>query len=121
MPFYTGVRRAGVPVERTDMVLPVPMGARVLACRVFRSKLPRTEVPVYLIEHHPFFERDDPAAGRSLYQQSMWGGYKSDYPDNAERFVFFSRSVLELIPHLGFAPDVIHANDWQRSEEHTSE
>lgn len=113
MPYYTAVRRAGVPVERTEIVLPVPMGSRVLACRLFRSKLPRTDVPVYLIEHQPFFERDDPAAGRGLYQQSMWGGYKSDYPDNAERFVFFSRAVLELLPHLGFAPDVIHANDWQ--------
>lgn len=113
MPYYTAVRRAGVPVERTEIVLPVPMGSRVLACRLFRSKLPRTDVPVYLIEHQPFFERDDPVAGRGLYQQSMWGGYKSDYPDNAERFVFFARAVLELLPHLGFAPDVIHANDWQ--------
>jgi starch synthase len=113
MPYYTAVRRSRVPVEHTDTVLPVPMGPRVLACRLYRSKLQGTDVPVYLVEHQPFFERDDPAAGRGLYQQSMWGGYKSDYPDNAERFVFFSRAVLELIPHLGFTPDVIHANDWQ--------
>ena len=113
MPFYTAVRRAGVSIERTDLVLPVPMGSRVLACRVFRSHLPHSDVPIYLIEHQPFFERDDPSQGRSLYQQSMWGGYKSDYADNAERFVFFSRAVLELVPHLGFTPDVIHANDWQ--------
>jgi starch synthase len=113
MPYYSAVRRAGVPVSRTEVVLPVPMGPRVLACRLYRSQLPRTEVPVYLVEHQPFFERDDPAAGRGLYQQSMWGGYKSDYPDNAERFIFFSRAVLELVPHLNFAPDVIHANDWQ--------
>jgi starch synthase len=113
MPLYNAVRRAGVPIEGTGVVLPVPMGGRVLACRVFRSQLPGTDVPVYLIEHQPFFERDDPSQGRSLYQQSMWGGYKSDYPDNAERFVFFSRAVLELVPHLGFTPDVIHANDWQ--------
>jgi starch synthase len=80
---------------------------------VFRSRLENSDVPVYLIEHQPFFERDDPAHGRGIYQQTMWGGYKADYPDNAERFVFFSRAVLELVPHLGFAPDVIHANDWQ--------
>ncbi len=113
MPYYNAVRRAAVPVERTDIVLPVPVGGRVLACRLFRSKLPNSDVPVYLVEHQPFFERDDPAKGRSLYQQSMWGGYKADYPDNAERFTFFSRAVLELVPHLGFTPDVIHANDWQ--------
>jgi starch synthase len=113
MPFYNAVRRAGVPVERTGLVLPVPMADRVLACRLFRSHLPHSDVPVYLVEHPPFFERDDPDAGRGLYQQQMPGGYKSDYPDNAERFVFFCRAVLEAVPHLGFTPDVIHANDWQ--------
>jgi starch synthase len=113
MPYYSAVRRAEVPVERTAIVLPVPVGGRALACRVFRSRIPNSDVPVYLIEHQPFFERDDPALGRGLYQQSMWGGYKSDYPDNAERYTFFSRAVLELVPHLGFTPDVIHGNDWQ--------
>jgi starch synthase len=113
MPLYNAVRRSGVSIERTGIVLPVPMGDRVLACRVYRSHLPNTDVPVFLIEHRPYFERDDPAVGRSLYQQSMPGGNKADYWDNGERFVFFSRSVLELIPHLGFPPDVIHANDWQ--------
>jgi starch synthase len=113
MPFYNAVRRSGASIERTPIVLPVPVGGRVLACRVFRSRLPNCDVPVYLIEHQPFFERDDPAQGRGLYQQSMWGGYKADYPDNAERYVFFSRAVLELGPYLGFAPDILHANDWQ--------
>jgi starch synthase len=113
MPLYSAVRRSGAAIEGTGIVLPVAMGNRVLACRVFRSRLHNSVVPLYLIEHQPFFERDDPAQGRSLYQQSMYGGYKSDYPDNAERFVFFSRAVLELVPHLGFTPDVLHANDWQ--------
>jgi starch synthase len=113
MPFYNSVRKAGVPIEKTGLTIPVPLGDRVLACRLFRSRLPNSDVPVYLVEHPPFFERDDPAAGRSLYQQMMHGGYRSDYPDNAERFVFFCRAVLEAAPHLGFTPDVIHANDWQ--------
>jgi starch synthase len=113
MPFYSAVRRAGVPVEKTGIVLPVPLADRVLACRLFRSRLPDSDVPVYLVEHPPYFERDDPAAGRGLYQQQMFGGYKSDYQDNAERFVFFCRAVLEAFPYLGYTPDVVHANDWQ--------
>ncbi|HEV3438657.1 MAG TPA: glycogen synthase GlgA [Gemmata sp.] len=112
MPYYAAIRRSKIPVERTSITLPVPMGPKVLACRLYRSQLPNSDVPVYLIEHEPYFDRDDPAAGRGLYQQQM-GYYKSDYADNAERFVFFARSVLELVPHLGFTPDVIHANDWQ--------
>jgi starch synthase len=113
MPFYNAVRRAGVPIDRMRFVLPVPMGDRTLACRVYRSFLPNSDVPVFLIEHAPYFERDDARAGRGLYQLNGPGGYKVDYWDNGERFVFFSRAVLELIPHLGFPPDVIHANDWQ--------
>src|SRR6202041_1043795 len=97
MPLYAAVRRSGRPVERTGIVLPVPMGDRVLACRVYRSHLPNSDVPVFLIEHQPFFERDNPALGRGLYQQSGPGGNKVDYWDNGERFVFLSRAVMELV------------------------
>jgi starch synthase len=113
MPFYASIRRSNLSIERTNVVLPVPMGPRVLACRLFRSRLANSDVPVYLIEHDPYYDRDNPREGRGLYQHQQWGGYRTDYADNAERFVFFSRAVLELIPHLGFTPDVIHANDWQ--------
>lgn len=36
-----------------------------------------------------------------------------DYEDNAERFIFFSRAVLETLKALNFRPDIIHSNDWQ--------
>jgi starch synthase len=112
MPLYAAIRRSNIPIERTNVVLPVPMGPRVLACRLYRSQLTNSEVPVYLIEHEPYYDRDNSREGRGLYQQQL-GGNRTDYVDNAERFVFFSRAVMELIPHLGFTPDVIHANDWQ--------
>ena len=112
MPFYASIRRSKLPVERTNVALPVPMGHKVLACRLYRSQLPNTDIPVYLIEHEPYYDRDNPKEGRGLYQHN-WNGSRVDYADNAERFVFFSRAVTELVPHLGFSLDVIHANDWQ--------
>ena len=112
MPLYGAVRRSGIPLEKTGAALPVPMGNRVLACPLFRARLPNSNVPVYLVEHQPFFERDD-GQRRGLYQETHATGSKSDYHDNAERFTFFSRAVLETVPHLGFTPDIIHANDWQ--------
>ena len=33
--------------------------------------------------------------------------------DDGERFGFFSRAVMELLPLLDEMPDVIHCNDWQ--------
>ena len=113
MPYYRAVRYGKNPPERTDHVIPVTVGARTLACRIFRSTLPKSEVPIFFIEAPDYFDRDDTFQGRSLYQQSMPSGYKADYPDNAERFTFFSRAVLEAIPALGFMPDIVHANDWQ--------
>ncbi|SES89313.1 glycogen synthase (ADP-glucose) [Natronincola peptidivorans] len=35
------------------------------------------------------------------------------YEDDGERFAFFSRSVLDILPHIGFKPDIIHCHDWQ--------
>ncbi len=35
------------------------------------------------------------------------------YFDDAERYAFFCKAVLEIIQHIDFEPDVIHCNDWQ--------
>jgi len=56
---------------------------------------------------------DDPAFGRSLYQYTGLDEIKRDYHDNAARFTFFCRAVMEAIPVLGSKPDILHANDWQ--------
>ena len=33
--------------------------------------------------------------------------------DDGERFAFFSRAVVSLLPSLDWMPDVVHCNDWQ--------
>ncbi|GAB3044658.1 glycogen synthase GlgA [Virgibacillus ainsalahensis] len=35
------------------------------------------------------------------------------YYDDGERFVFFSRAVIEALAHIDFKPDILHAHDWQ--------
>ena len=113
MPYYRAVRFMKSPPTRTDIVIPVPVGGRLLACRLYRGTLPKSDVPILFVDHPDFFDRDDTYQGRGLYQESMPGGYKADYQDNAERFTFFCRAVMESIPALGFTPDILHANDWQ--------
>ena len=34
------------------------------------------------------------------------------YGDDGERFAFFSRAVLELLPYLNWRVDILHCNDW---------
>ncbi len=41
------------------------------------------------------------------------GGVTFYFIDNGERFAFFCRSVMEIMPFLNFYPDVMHCHDWQ--------
>jgi starch synthase len=112
LPLYRCARAAPAAPEPTEYVFHVPVGPRTVAGRLWRSTLPDCGVPVYLVEQADYFERDDPALGRGLYQFTHGGGLR-DYPDNCERFVFFCRAVLEALRALDWWPDVLHANDWQ--------
>ena len=64
-------------------------------CGLFR--LLRDGVTYYFLDNEQYFNR------RNLY----------GYMDDGERFGFFSRAVVRMLPHMAFWPDVIHCNDWQ--------
>ncbi|MFW5749492.1 MAG: glycogen synthase GlgA [Halanaerobium sp.] len=61
------------------------------------NRLEEDGVPVYFIDNKYYFDRD------SLYEND----------DKHEQFAFFSQAVLDMLPVIGFKPDIIHANDWQ--------
>ncbi|MEI7686240.1 MAG: glycogen synthase GlgA [Planctomycetota bacterium] len=113
MPFYRACRTAGMPLQPIATPLRVAMGNKLVEGRLWRSKLPGCDVPVYLIEQNSYFDRDDNALGCGLYQFARPDGQKIDYPDNSERFIFFSRAVLEALALLDFWPHILHINDWQ--------
>ena len=73
----------------------VPVSWRRQYCGIFEAHM--DGVIYYLLDNQYYFKRD-----------GLYGHY-----DDAERFAFFSRAVLEIIPHIGFTPDIIHCNDWQ--------
>jgi starch synthase len=80
----------------------VPIHDRIVEGRILASKLPASDVEVFLIDQPAYFDRD------GLYQHEG-----ADYSDNCERFVFFARAALEAIGALGLRPDVLNCNDWQ--------
>ena len=102
MPAYRQVREAGLPIETTGIEFRIPIGRKEVPGRLLRTYLPSSHVPVYLVEQDEYYARD------GLYQQNG-----EDYRDNCERFVFFSRAVMESVRLLGLQLDVLHANDWQ--------
>jgi len=113
LPLYRSAREAHLSLEATDISVVVPIAGQKLSGRIWRSRLPSSAVPVYLLDNSEYFERDDPAAGHGLYQYRLPNGRMRDYADNCQRFIFFNRAVLEALPQLGFWPDVLHCNDWQ--------
>lgn len=97
MPLYEDI-----PQEMRDNMkfitsLSVPVAWRRQYCGVFEAKV--GGVIYYFIDNQYYFKR-----------QGLYGHY-----DDAERFAFFSRAALEMLPYIDFKPDVIHANDWQTS------
>lgn len=102
LPAYRCVRTCGVSIEPTNVRFDVPIGNKIVRGRLLHAKLPGSDVQVYLVENDDYFDRPE------LYR------YRGeDYRDNCERFVFFSRAVLESIRLLQLDVDVLHANDWQ--------
>lgn len=73
----------------------VAVGWRNQYCGVFSMEM--DGVTWYFIDNEYYFKR-----GSRLY---------GDY-DDGERFAFFSTACLEILPHVGFHPDILHAHDW---------
>ena len=73
----------------------VPLSWRNQYCGVFTCV--ENGVTFYFVDNEYYFKRT--------------GCY--GYYDDGERFAFFSRSVLELMPFIEFYPDVLHCHDWQ--------
>jgi starch synthase len=87
--------------------MPIPVGEKVELATVKSSSInnPRAKVQAYITCNFCYYDQrkavyDDPKTGSPL-------------SDNDERFIFFSRSVIETCLILGWFPDVIHCNDWQ--------
>jgi len=95
MPMYEDI-----PQEFRDNMkfltsLSVPVAWRRQYCGVFATHV--GGAIFYFIDNQYYFKRS-----------GLYGHY-----DDAERFAFFSRAVLEMLPYIDFKPDIIHANDWQ--------
>ncbi|MEG2221595.1 MAG: glycogen synthase GlgA [Oscillospiraceae bacterium] len=95
LPLYQSVREAfadRLTFVRYDYVR---LGWRSLYCGLFRME--KDGVIWYFVDNEQYFKRPE-----------LYGYY-----DDGERFAFFSRAVVELLPKLDFFPEVVHCNDWQ--------
>ncbi len=81
---------------------PVQMDSSVEACIIRETGADCRDggedkgLPVYFIDSYRYFDRD------GIYCHF----------DDGDRFIFFCKAVLEMLPRINFQPDIIHCNDW---------
>jgi len=102
MPFYTEVRKKGLPLRKVLDGHRMAFGPDHISFSAWESTA--GGFPVLFIENDRFFDRD-----------FLYGTSAGDYPDNGERFGFFSKAALETLKAVGFPPRVLHCHDWQSS------
>src|SRR5580698_2131462 len=100
-PLYRGIAEQYPQIRREDWWFDLPLGGRRVQAELYSLEAEKNLV-IYFIKQPEFYDR---------------GGYYLEnnisYPDNAERFIFFSKCVAHLARYLPWRPDAIHIHDWQ--------
>ena len=78
--------------------IPVRVAGEVCSVHVHMATMPNSKVEIYFVDCPKYFHR--------------FRVYTND-PDEDERFILFSKGIIEILQRLQWAPDVIHCNDWQ--------
>ncbi|MBA4406749.1 glycogen synthase [bacterium] len=78
--------------------IPIRVAGVVCSVHVHTAILPASKVQIYFVDCPHYFHR--------------FRVYTNDV-DEDERFILFSKGVIEILQRLQWAPDIIHCNDWQ--------
>ncbi|MBD3167952.1 MAG: glycogen synthase GlgA [candidate division Zixibacteria bacterium] len=104
MPFYASIDPQKYEITTLTKKLILKLHDREIKFGVKSCLDKATGTEFLFIDYPEFFMRDalyiDPATSK-------------DYKDNDERFIMFSRAILETARFMDFQPDILHCNDWQ--------
>ena len=94
-PLYDSIPESVHAQMKEEAVFTVKLAWRHQYCGI--KSLVKDGVTFYFVDNEYYFKRD-----------KLYGHF-----DDGERYAYFCKAVLEMMPHLGYFPDVLHANDWQ--------
>jgi starch synthase len=99
MPLHGQMELQGVERHPVDFLqgLALRVGSREFRYSVQTARVPDSELWVYLVDCPALFDRP------RIY---------SDAPDEHVRYLMLTRAAFEGCQRMGFAPQVLHANDW---------
>ena len=95
LPKYSNISMDYIKNMKFIKTINVPLSWRNQGCDIYR--LEHQGIKYYFLKNSYYFDRPN-----------IYGHY-----DEAERYAFFSKAVLEAIPHIRFKPQLIHCHDWQ--------
>jgi starch synthase len=102
LPCYGGLRDdARLGARDSGVRLHIPAGSRTHEIEIWIGRAPNG-VQVFLVRSDELFDRP-----------GIYGVHGQDFGDNAERFIVFSKAVLELARRISPPLDLIHVHDWQ--------
>ncbi len=102
-PLYLGMRERFKELKPLALPLDLPLGVARCRGEVWTLE-PQPGMTVYFIDQPEFYQRS-----------SLYHAHGLDYPDNAERFLFFSKAAARLAVDLDWKPELVHLHDWQSS------
>lgn len=100
LPLYREVKKKGFVLQKAGPLQEMDWAGQRASFSVWEWR--QGPLSFFFIERDEYFDRD-----------YLYGTPQGDYPDNGERFAFFSKAGLETLRILNFRPDVIHCHDWQ--------
>lgn len=83
----------------------IPVGDEEKPLVIKVASIPNAKLQVYFIDNEDYFHR------KSVFFDKQ----NKFHPDNDERAIFFCKGVIETVKKLGWAPDIVHCNDWMTS------
>ncbi|MEM7235602.1 MAG: 1,4-alpha-glucan branching protein domain-containing protein, partial [Planctomycetota bacterium] len=104
LPAYRAIDREKYDIRVLREGLSIPFGGGQAGFSLLEAKNGPRGIRLLLVEHNAFFDRP------GVYVDP---NTKEEYPDTAQRFVFFTRAALEGVRSLGREVDVVHSHDHQ--------
>lgn len=95
LPLYKGIREKYEDQLTYLGDISVPLSWRTQYCGIYR--LEHNGVVFYFLDNEQYFKRE-----------AYYGYY-----DDGERFAYFSKAALEVLPALDFSPEILHCSEWQ--------
>ena len=100
-PLYAGIRERWPGLKQLDLGLDLPLGAKKVRGSIWSLEA-APGLTIYFLDQPGYYGR------RELYVENG-----VDYPDNAERFIFFAKVAARMALELVWQPEVLHLHDWQ--------